>query len=257
MKKTLSIVMYVFMSLVPVNAQQTNQLFVEEGKTWHTMSLHPATEHSEKTIKDFKGRWCWGIPHDYIIEGDTILGESSYMKLQEIGHGFICGLRQDDNHVYKRDCKEEKEYLIYDFNLSPGDSYVFRNETKMRVENVDTICIDGVSRKRLMIWMDDDNYRIEDGLVDIWIEGIGSIVGSPCFPTLWSATGNQSILLQCRVGSMSLFSNEDYQASTINQKCFSAEDNHKATLHDLQGRRVTNQPRRGVYIRDGWKVVVK
>ena len=29
------------------------------------------------------------------------------------------------------------------------------------------------------------------------------------------------------------------------------------TLYDLQGRRVTNQPRRGVYIRDGKKVVVK
>jgi hypothetical protein len=32
---------------------------------------------------------------------------------------------------------------------------------------------------------------------------------------------------------------------------------NKNTLYDLQGRRLTTQPRRGIYVKDGKKVVVK
>jgi hypothetical protein len=56
---------------------------------------------------------------------------------------------------------------------------------------------------------------------------------------------------------------DEYKGQTVNNEAvavtspFTNTTYNASTLYDLQGRRVTNQPRRGVYIRDGWKVVVK
>jgi Secretion system C-terminal sorting domain len=91
---------------------------------------------------------------------------------------------------------EEKEYLMYDFTLKPGDTLsvpirlfeygrVTVNRVIVRVDSVKNVIINGVTRKKIVV-----NYqrvgnppRIDPywDRRDIWLEGIGSLI-FPFYP---------------------------------------------------------------------------
>ena len=110
------------------------------------------------------------------------------------------------------------------------------------------------------MWAYTGGQEIVDGLVDYWIEGIGCLSG-PHFPFWWTATSDQVVLLACYDGDTRIFGTEFYKdVANVTNKSYPsfAEDisDVRRTIFDLQGRRVSS-PKKGVYIRDGRKVVVK
>lgn len=239
---------------------------IEEGRVWNVVSLHPAETPDLGTeslyYKDLKGRWCVGFPHEFVLKGDTIMNGQTYKKLIQTDKAlFLCGLRQDGDRVFSCYGNEMQEHIIFDFGLKEGDIFTDaeNKQCKMRVHQTDQIVVNGVERKRLLMWVYEDGAEIFDGLVDIWIEGIGCMNG-PCFPFAWDATDSQSIVYSCYQGNMLLFSWDDYNTASVDQI-----ERHPFTPwgFDLQGRKLSNgqlsngQMRKGVYILNGRKIVVK
>lgn len=92
-------------------------------------------------------------------------------------------VREDGNKVFWREPFLNQEFLIYDFSLSIGDSIYVTPRTGISYdsillycENVDTIEVIGIMRKRLtMKTINASAYYDTD--IEYWYEGIGSDLG--------------------------------------------------------------------------------
>ena len=112
--------MFVFllgMTMMPAAAQQP--LF-EDGKAW-----------SEYIYDQFT---LEGLTQTYFLRGDTIVNGHKYFKSWVSGHEDYLSqkagdrrllYREEDGKAYVYVCAKEKEYLMYDFTMEPGDSFVY------------------------------------------------------------------------------------------------------------------------------------
>lgn len=248
-------------------AQNPTLPLVEEGRKWHVASLEPVGTPQpgttqENLYRDLRGYWGTGIPSEYILKGDTVMNGWTYKRLIDVGaQRFVCGLRQDGNRVYRCDAAESPEYLIFDFDMQPGDVMAcpYSEFDKLRVGSVETISVNGVARKVLKICVQYDEVETSDDVVDIWIEGIGCM-GGPVFTWWWMAIGLPYLLVDCYQEDQELFSCEDVNLQEIaDVRSLNAglRQNPATPLYDLQGRRLNNQPQRGFYIRNRKKYVKK
>ena len=151
---------------------------------------------------------------------------------------------------------DDGELVLYDFNMQVGDKYPSvegREDVSVIMTDIVTTR-DGVTRRLLVL---SNGYKL--------LEGIGCLNSPGMFffylnPSLEMATN-------CSTTSLNLF--ETYNDNRKNEVIIYQWDDFvtldieaiKAcptySLYDLQGRRLTQQPRKGVYIRDGQKVMVK
>lgn len=265
-KSVLFVLLVAFVFVQTVYAQESATSLVVEGRVWNMVLLYPAEAPEPGTeqnyYKDLKGRWCYGGPFKLVLEGDTTMMGNTYKKMTMILAGensFICGLRQDGDRVYG--CYEDgvPEELYFDFGLNEGD--ISNNDfEKMRVERVDRIVMNGVECRRLWMWAYEEGVEIIDGLVNIWIEGVGGVIGGPAFPFQWATNGSQAMVLSCYQGNELLYSAEDHNVPPVTE---SIADNKvfgdsSSQVYDLQGRKVSKKHLpKGVYIRDGRKIVTK
>ncbi|MCI5058425.1 MAG: T9SS type A sorting domain-containing protein [Flavobacteriales bacterium] len=94
-------------------------------------------------------------------------------------------MRQDSNRIYRYYDFDSTEYLIFDFNLIPGDTFITPltsadlNSYSIIVDSVNMDSVGGLYRKHLYF----DNGQI-------WIEGLGD---------LWFATQSWQRLVSDRV----------------------------------------------------------
>ncbi len=118
--------------------------------------------------------------YQYYFGGDTTINSVIYSKLFTSGYsqcfplGFIGSFRNDsvNQKVYFIEADSLTEKLIYDFNPAIGDTVPqLRQGSSITVTFIDTVIIDGVSRKR--IWHD----FLYPFLGPYIIEGIGSTNG--------------------------------------------------------------------------------
>ena len=89
---------------------------------------------------------------------------------------------------------------------------------------------------------------------DVWIEGIGSVtiginglgyyLSSGAIPKLYRCTDGDAVIYQ-----------SDSTLDIQDVRLYRSEDN--GTIYDLQGRRLTDKPTKGLYIQNGKKVIVK
>lgn len=68
---------------------------------------------------------------------------------------------------------------------------------------------------------------------------------------------NRYLLVSCYDGEQCIYLRSDVVENTPNSIVESRYDTQPSAFYDLQGRRLTTQPRRGIYVKDGKKVVVK
>lgn len=244
-------------------AQESAVPLVEEGKVWHVISLHPTDVKDPSPENgcyiDQNGRWCVGFPYEYTLKGDTVMNGQTYKKLIKAGieaSSFNCGLRQEGNRVYRCDEIVSPEYVVFDFDLRLGDIFTdYDGLHKMRVERVETIMVNGVDRRKLTMREYSDDYEVINGMIDIWIEGIGCLNG-PSYPFWWAVTSNSSLLLDCYQDALKLISYEDI-TSNIFPKIYSSSEcsGKRYNCYDLHGRRLTSEPTKGMYIKDGRKMM--
>ena len=122
----------------------------------------------------------------YQFDGDTTIGVNQYIKLYKSDStnsflSYVGAMREDLKKVYFH--RQQNEFLYYDFNLNPGDtftttSYIFSPtsgcDIQLKVDSIDYITLlNNESRKRFYFSAFPPNEQWKEQ----WIEGIGSING--------------------------------------------------------------------------------
>lgn len=242
MKKHLLIIMLLALSTV-LSAQEAKK-FLTEGKEWKCVTSNYSPLHDEGDT-----------PFTVKVVGDTICDGRTMKKLhieyEEGVKGFYSryiGAYEEGGrlHAYDSDNDVGPDIILIDMNMKVGDpiwgSYY-------HVTAVDTICVDGIARKRITIG--DAEYKV------IWVEGIGSNIDS-WFTSTIKHIGEYSMLMECYENGKKVFSNTDFSlpaTSSINQPTAAPLKNGKA--YDLSGRRINPAKHHGVYIRNGVKRIAK
>ena len=264
----ITLLLLTLLSFQVANAQESATSLVVEGRLWNMVSLHPAEMPEPGTeqdyYKDLKGRWCKGYPFQLVLEGDTTMTGKTYKKMMRIQADekrFICGLRQDGDCVYGCYQNGGSEELFFDFGLNEGDIFLDSNDDfdKMLVNQADKIVVNGIECRRLFMWFYEEGAEIIDGFVNIWIEGVGGVIGGPAFPFQWAVIGNQTMVLSCYQENELLYSAEDHNVPPVTESIADNKLflNSSSQIFDLQGRRLKAVPEKGVYIRGGRKIVSK
>jgi len=175
MKKYLFVLATLLLTLT-VGHGQTNKyfLFPDSNTTWFSwkswLSPPPSSVGIQLEI------WDW-------LTGDTLIGSYTYKKIQEYTYcqnngsttfGYAGAIRQDTSQkkVFYRLPSTTKDTLLYDFNLSVGDtipqnSYI--NGGSNIISSIDSILVGTTYRKRFNITMSFSTESL--------IEGIGSTMG--------------------------------------------------------------------------------
>lgn len=160
MKKT--IVVTVLMTLTFLASSQT---FLQENKTWNVIECI---------------NWGGCETKSFKITGDTSIGQVDYKKLfttydTSLTNWNIYGaMREYENQVFIYDFYLESDELLYDFNLSVGDTFSTIVSTEYYLEcpidivltSIDTVLLENNEQRQRF------NFGSEQ-----WISGIGSLYG--------------------------------------------------------------------------------
>ena len=236
------------------------------GMTWEETKVSPGFEAFESTSRLFE------------ISTDTVIDNTSYRKVLVNGKDNGVCIHERGEKVWLHDCDRNKEILLYDFDWSKGLCVVTEHLEKQENGNCrvvsDTISVGeyGTTHYGNHDWQ---YYRNGNRSI---IRGIGavaelnrnaSLLGyiepSPILPGL-----EYYKVLWIRREGKEIFRSENPEDWTMgvptNIMPLAIQNHLGPTLIDLQGRTVDdkrhkmrdagNGVRKGVYIRDGRKVVV-
>ncbi len=155
-------------------------LFVAAGLTLTAQTVFPDNgEWNQKYHSIAWGHggvvlWDYTVYKRYSINGDSISGDTRYMKLF-INQNFTGYLKIDSQQV-RYGSNADSMYLLFDFGLNPGDTFTFHASSysygilQATVSAVDTVIIKGEYRKRIKFTsFPGYNTGAE------WIEGIGDV----------------------------------------------------------------------------------
>ena len=184
------------------------------------------------------------------IDGDTIVGDVRYWKhyREDVAYQstetqtYRQLLREDGQKVYAKSMDNEaEETLLYDFGIGVGERF----NDLLTVDGTDVVCAYGSNLK-----------RIDFGQVK-WVEGVGSShsLSNPYGQML--SDGITRRLLECRVDGQCIFTQQDFLSAPVVTGINGASTvrHDKQPIYDLQGRRLPQQPQRGMFIKDGKKVM--
>ena len=210
-------------------------------------------------ISYVKGLWYGYTLNDEGEEYPTAVGDvisireekGKVFALKDEFLSFMQQLYPDESDFYFCPSDNENEVLIYDFTLEVGDTYPC--EENIRVDSTFTfVSRDNISRRGL---------RLQNGC--ILLEGIGCInsIGSLiAYQNTIKAYSNVWTYLElCRqkydTSYIDVYRENDLQllSRISNPVSYRISDNN---FYDPNGRRVVN-PKRGLYIQGGKKVMIK
>lgn len=240
---------------------QGADMFVDKRKSWKCLNEWPGWEPEV---------------HMYEFSGDVTANGKTYSELLMDGsHPYL--LRQEGNKVFM--VYNNKEVLLYDFGLEVGDKFSFtgKESENLVVMDVNFITVgDRVRRRMIFAWerylpkdYDVQSLSSQDySAIDCWVEGIGSVYG-PVSPMTPFMIGGRYRAQSCLLDGSVIFSYSDFGVDPYNPQDGSSvaiqtqTENVRQPVFDLQGRKLLNsqwsnsQIRRGLYIQNGKKVVVK
>ena len=239
------------------------------GMTWEEMSVEPPTVGK---YPDDENAGIYGT-NIYEIGADTLVGDVVYKKVLR-DHVF-CGLcvRESGDKVWLLTNDYPTEILLYNFDWDNNqeitteylkrkdnrdvDEYEVRQET-FSVSDCQTVVING------------NTYQyFRDIFISSLIRGIGKVAELNRFPGLLSYREPHMIIpgliyqkvLWIKRNGVEIFRSEDPMEWTEEDPAgisiTKSDKLSNSTIFDLQGRRLTGKPAKGVYIEDGKKRVVK
>lgn len=186
-----------------------------------SINVFPSQEDSPqwKVLIEYSNIGQEDYVETYEYKNDTIFCGNTYIKVIAKSKGVerpLCYIRNEGKKVYLRknnDCNE-KEYLLYDFQLSDGESvkcgfHIFSplipKEINFFVKEINTInLLSGKTKKMLNM---EYSYSDNDVFEMNWIEGIGSDK-NPFYPVTISdypGNGIQS-LISFKIKGVELYS---------------------------------------------------
>jgi len=131
----------------------------------------------------FDGEYSYSENEVYRIKEDTVIDTKHYYKLF-LNEDYIGGIREDSEgvvyfrggeEVYLFTCMDplpEDEIVVYNLNLSIGDTVKCSDYCYNIIDKNDSILIGGTYRKTVQTTLSNRSPG-----EDLWIEGIGSIYG--------------------------------------------------------------------------------
>ena len=257
--------------------QYVQPKFTEEG--YHEMGIEGKTWNYIHHFVDADG--IHEEPFSYVVKGDTILGRTVWKKvyyqdstterlafmLLESGREVL--MRNPGSTVAQSPYQFDRDDIgrVFDWNSEYGRGRVY-----WMLNAIDTIAVNGLDFRRFtflqktieggtqgMINHIEDS---EDVWHEIWIEGVGSQytgIGNPIHeePPM---SNDFTRFVSCYEYGQCIFTAEDFTTTSIRDIPSDPIVNRKSVngqWHDLSGRRLTTPPTKGIYIRDGKKVVVR
>ena len=278
MKKVLLTVCVAFVVSSYAEAQ-TSQLdycpFAQDGKVWET-----------QVGLVMENVYVNNIVGDTVINNETWKKIYNYVGFPETGLSYYAAIRDVGKKVYVIAKGSQRPRLLYDFDLKEGnivrcgiegnafsclldkeeslDTLLgFPFKSYLRVERIDTVEACGTKHRRFTFTLLDaykrhylagENVAIEHV---VWIEGVGSGAGpfSPWMPL----PPRDCYMLNCKINNTILFGYPDfYDAETmvpVSHTCYNNSEEDDSQGFVLQGRRLQGEPKHGVYIQNGKKVM--
>jgi hypothetical protein len=194
--------------------------------------------------------WIGG---DTIVEGVTCKKLYKHIRTHDGVETLETSYCRQDKKTYLQDNKimfcfgmlEDEEYLYNETERWPGRSSLWVFESNY------TILEDGVSRQYQRATdangYFDETYEVKD----VWIEGVGSkYTGIFGYNVL--EEGNEVTLISCSYNGRYIYINPNVSIEELPYKPSTID----TPYYDLMGRPV-GHPTRGIYIKDGRKVVIK
>lgn len=222
-------------------AQDGYRPLVEQGKKW---TYHHA---------NFEYVW----DYYYTLEGDTVVSGKNCLKMysdnkDDKGERFYEGaLFEEGKKVYCFYPEKDEANLLYDFDCKVGDTLKIGNVDLITL-SIDTIV--GIICKGERYDFQAQRYEEDMGEPFVmgtlsWVKGVGATLD---FFNMLPLAGNYNSLVACEVNGEVL-----YQTSTAIQSVRSRQSNDHDAIFDLQGRRLSATPAKGVYIQNGKKRIVR
>ncbi len=244
--------------------QSDTHYLITEGKQW------AVCRHS------FRGEF-W--TETYRLQGDTIINGKTYKiehaaRNEDLSDMKPSGryMREEDGRVYSITDKDQRDDFVFDYSMEIGDTLfynphtdyygnVYKHHACLRLIAIrDTIMPNGDGRVRKCYDTEegclngDDVYEFHP-VLHSFIEDIGYTATGLSSSEI-GTTGVGYSLLYVKQGDTILYQQEEGVLWKDNTGIEVPKSEQTNIYYDLQGRPVAN-PIRGVYIKDGKKVLVK
>ena len=139
---------------------------VQENNEWSVLIVTESGPYPWDTVY---------VTETYRLSGDTLLSGQMYKKIYKSAEEFPVNwnyygcMREEDKKVWSKGTNNYPERLIYDFNLSVGDTIWLFEYDPMILDSIEYKLINNENRKHFYF-----SYPSYQSLTEFWIEGIGS-----------------------------------------------------------------------------------
>ena len=230
--------------------------FVEEGKVWEVQHYKPSGEK--------------GTMERFYIDSDTVIADRQCAKLMwsmldETGSvvqtHYCAGLYEEGRKVWFYNWQSEQPHLLYDFGAQP-DERVSVGEWRQNPALEENV-FDGEITDVQIIGNGEDVLQCQNvnfgkasdpGLADnegFWIEGFGTVLGPMC-NCQFNTRGGEYVSMVCLINGKKVFDSSQWGPTAIRAipQSPSQPGAQPSSYYDLQGRRLSAPPARGMYIQD-------
>lgn len=272
--RTIAVLVLCSLGILKVIAQEEKREyvpFVEEGKTWYCGYYH-LWDDFPATPEDPEGE---GIDCIFIMRGDTQINDREYKKVycqfkeyygDEELH-YYCAIREEAYQVFIIEENATEERLIYDFSQPEKQIILTYNDFKFVRTSASRRYgfLPGQSEYSVCEFSEDKvDYSNSP---DNWVEGVGAPYNNP-FAFEFSHLlfdepkfGKDIEVRTCMKDGKYIY-NKDWMAmptepTSIDKRTYTDTSLKDSHLYNLQGRRLSATPQKGVYIQNGKKMVVK
>lgn len=213
-------------------------VFWQEGKRWIIDRTYPVFTENQLVV---------------FVGGDTIINNTGCKKIYSLDNSsknqrLIAFGFQIDKKVFCYYPDSDIPELLYDFETDKGDTFAKSDDIVYSVYDIDSVECNGEVFRR---WIFQDDAGRKD--VGVWIENIGSN-SNPL--SSFVLPGNYYILNACYIGDNMIYDSSIAKPLPASIKNATSDNQSLPYYYDLQGRRVKS-PTKGLYIKNGKKVVVK
>ncbi len=231
-------------------------------------------------VEDNKTWTCYGNPEGadifyFHLKGDTLVNNQNCLKLysqNRYNNGktiYEGALYEQDKRVYIYKPGASECSLLYDFSLMPGEEAILDQNPKYSHgirALTDVYELHAGHLLRIMAFYEIERYRNEEthyfDFLGNWIEGVGpgymlDVLGESYFNVIGDGYGR--CIIDCSVNGQSIYRTTDYDywMSTSVPTPLRMDETNSSALYDLQGRRLTGKPAKGLYIQNGRKMIAK
>ena len=246
MKKSILFLFLSFVCLFSL-ADDYRPMFTD-GKVWNQMLLKITDTEEFDTLY-----------YSYFVGGDTLVMGRPCKKLMKTQDGktvLQAVVYEEGKKVYEV-YEGRLLVLLYDFGLPVGGKY---SDGRYAIAKIDTVSAAGGDFRRFYSVLADSPSS--DPPYACWVEGIGSYTDM-FLPDNEFLMSGAPLFSSCYENGKCIFTQDDFfykqekpiitqiaPVSTFSEKTSSA-------LYDLQGRRLTGMPQRGLYIQNGRKYIAR